>query len=258
MNKSEFLNRISNEERLTLSNLFDKVNLSMKIQKPVCTNEFYTPDICSNAVAMSDSLGVKASVYGIFEQSERNMMIFSDKAESYDLFPIKLIKIENKSKFNILQHKDYLGAIMALGIKRNKFGDLIVKDNSCYVAASEDIVSYISNNLDSIGSCTCNIYQLDAVEANIPKIQYEEFNIIVSSLRLDCLISSICNISRNKSVELINKGNVLLNYMIEKQKDCSVPYGTTLTIRGYGKFKMFSNEGVTAKNRVKVLMKKFI
>lgn len=258
MNKNEFLNRFINEDRLILSNIFDKINLAIKIQVPVYTNEFYTSGICRAAEELSNLLGIKISTYGIFENSEKNMIAFSYKEDNFYSFPLKLIKVENKSKFNKLNHKDYLGAIMSIGINRNKFGDLIVIENSCYVAVSEDILSYMLDNLNSIGKCSCNIYELELTESNIPKIKFQEFNIIVSSLRLDCLISSICNISRNRAVELINRGNVFLNYAAEKEKDYKVSFGSTITIRGYGKYKLFSDTGVTAKNRMKILMKKFV
>lgn len=256
MNKNEFLNNIFSEDKLTLSNIFDKINLAIKIKKTVYTNEFYTPDICNGVCRLAGSLGLQITQYGIFEDSERNMLAFSE--QEVDFFPLALIKIENKSKFNNLSHRDYLGAIMSIGINRNKFGDLIVVDKSCFVAVSKDILSYMINNLSSIGKCSCNIYELELASANIPKIKFEEFTVIVSSLRLDCLVSSICNISRSKAVELISRGNIFLNYTLEKEKDYDVAFGTTITIRGYGKYKLIDDIGVTAKNRIKVLIKKFV
>lgn len=256
MDKKEFLNSVYSEDKCALSNIFDKINLAVRIEKPVYTNEFYTPDICNGVSNLSNLLGLKISSYGIFENSERNMLVFSE--EKVNCFPVALIKIENKSKFNNLSHRDYMGAIMSIGINRSKFGDLIVEDNLCFVAVSKDISSYIMNNLPSVGKCSCKVSELELINTNIPKIKFQEFTIIVSSLRLDCLISSICNISRNKAVELIKRGSVLLDYMPSKEKDCTVLFGATITIRGYGKYKLFSNIGVTGKNRIKVLVKKFI
>ncbi|WP_010237263.1 YlmH family RNA-binding protein [Clostridium arbusti] len=256
MNKKEFLNSVCSQDKLALSNIFDKINLAAKIEKPVYTNEFYTPDICNDISKLSDLLGLQISIYGIFENSERNMLLFSK--EKVSNFPINLIKIENKSKFTDLGHRDYMGAIMSLGINRNKFGDLIVENNCCFVAVCEDISSYIIDNLTSIGKCSCSISQLELTEDNIPSVNFQEFTIIVSSLRLDCLIGSVCNISRSKAVDLIKKGSVLLNYSIAKEKDSYVPFGTTITIRGHGKYKIASDIGVTGKNRMKIRMKKFV
>lgn len=256
MDKKEFLNSIYIEDKLTLSNIFDKINLADKIGKPVYTNEFYTPDICNGVTNLSDLLRLEVSSYGVFENSERNMLVFSK--EKVNHFPVALIKIENNSKFNDLGHRDYMGAIMSIGINRSKFGDLIVEDNSCFVAVCEDISSYIINNLHSIGKCSCKISQLELSKANIPKMKFEEFSIIATSLRLDCLISSICNMSRSKAVDLIKRGSVLIDYVPDKEKDYYVILGSTITIRGYGKYKVCSEIGVTAKNRIKVLMKKFV
>lgn len=256
MDKKEFLNSIYIKDKLILSNIFDKINLADKIGKPVYTNEFYTPDICNGVANLSNLLCIEVGSYGVFENSERNMLVFSK--EKVNNFPVALIKIENNSKFNNLDHRDYMGAIMSIGINRSKFGDLIVEDNSCFVAVCEDISSYIINNLHSIGKCSCTISQLELKNANIPKIKFEEFSIIATSLRLDCLISSICNVSRSKAVDLIKRGSVLIDYVPDKEKDYTVMLGSTITIRGNGKYKVCCEVGVTAKNRIKVLMKKFV
>ncbi|MFU7518049.1 YlmH/Sll1252 family protein, partial [Clostridium sp. HCS.1] len=83
-----------------------------------------------------------------------------------------------------LKQKDYLGAILSLGIDRNKIGDVVVKDDKAYVPVMEDISNYILNNLSSSGKSPVEIYLLYNLE-DLPSIDFEEISINVQSLRLD-------------------------------------------------------------------------
>jgi RNA-binding protein YlmH len=192
---------------------------------------------------------------GIFTDSERRMVVFCN--ETVEGFPIKLIKITNKSKFTKLEHRDYLGAMMSLGVKREKIGDFVIQGNSCYVAICEDIYEYIINNLTAIGKCPCEIVEeLDF--CGLPSIEYKDETIIATSQRLDCIVSSLTNLSRSKAILLINGGKVLLNYEEIVEKDKVVQLGSTITIRGFGKYRIVDIAGNSNSGRLKINVKKYI
>lgn len=256
MNKLEFLNYIKSNDEVFISNIFEKISLAQRTGATIYTNEFCTPDIWKKTVGLQNLLGIDISSCGIFKSSERQMLAFSSDIVEY--FPIKLIKIENKSKFNNVTHRDYMGAIMSLGISRKKLGDFVAFDNECYVATSEDICEYIINNLTSIGRYPCKVSEYDSYMGEIPDIKFEEITLIVTSLRLDCLISEICNTSRSKALTLISNGSVLVDYDVNREKSYPVKYGDTITIRGYGKYKVVSDTGITGRQRIKLLIKKFV
>jgi RNA-binding protein YlmH len=256
LNKKEFLNNINSEDEVALSNIFEKIILASRIGSTIYTNEFYPPNVWKSVEKLQDYFGIYISSNGIFENSERRILAFS--SEPLYNFPIKLIRIDNSSKFNKVEHKDYMGAILSLGISRNKLGDFVTIDNECYVASSMDIFEFIVNNLETIGRYPCTVCEYEPSMGVIPDIKFEEMNIIVTSLRLDCLVSGICNITRSKSLTLIGNGSVLVDYVNIREKKYSVNYGDVVTLRGYGKFKIVTTNGNTGGGRIRLVIKKFV
>jgi RNA-binding protein YlmH len=185
------------------------------------------------------------------------MLSFSSYEEPL-VYPINLLQITNKSKFTTLHHKDYLGAIMSLGIKREKLGDLVIKDSFCYAPVCSDISSYIINNLNDIGNCHCEVSEYDYTLKELPHRNFQGKIIISTSLRLDGMVAAICNVSRNNAVGLISTGKILVNYFQCLKKDKITKCNDTLTIRGYGKFKIVEIIGSTQKDRLKVSIMQYI
>lgn len=256
MDKKSFINAISFEDKNLLSSLFDKIKLAEKVLKPVFTSEFYPPNVWRAIKDMSKNFGCNVYTYGIFEDCDRRMLCFS--LEEPEHYPIQLLRIVNKSKFENLGHRDYLGAIMALGIKREKYGDLILVGDGCYAAVSEEISNYIIYNLDTIGRCPCRVEAIEDISAQSISAEFENLVIHSTSMRLDCVISSLCNLSRSKAVDIIQSGKVLIDYVDMHEKDKIVENGAVITVRGYGKFKFIEEFGSTQKGRLKLSMKKYI
>lgn len=256
MDKKTFLNKMSFIENSIASNIYDKVVLAQRTSRTIYTAEFYTPDVCKALEQMSSELGVKVNCYGVFEDAQRKTIAFSDEDVWY--YPIDLLKISTNAKFTRPQHKDYLGAIMALGIKREKLGDLILKNDECYLAVHNEITDYIKMNLTSIGKAACTIDILDINSSEIPVYDFQNIIVNVSSLRIDCVVSALCNISRGKAEELIRQGKVLVDYSEALKKDKILKEDCIVTIRGYGKFKILEEAGWTGSGRIKIQVKKFI
>ena len=147
---------------------------------------------------------------------------------------------------------------MSLGIKREKLGDLIIQDTICYAPVCSDISNYIINNLNTIGNCPCEVSEYDYTSQELPERKFKERMVISTSLRLDGMVSAICNVSRNNSVELISCGKILVNYFQCLKKDKVIKNSDTLTIRGYGKFKVAEIIGSTQKDRLKIAIKQYI
>ncbi|MBZ9608419.1 RNA-binding protein [Clostridium estertheticum] len=257
MDKKEFLNSIDCYDKNLISNIFNKMQIAEKTNKIIFTNDFITPAIWNQTSAICENYKTKAFTNGIFKEADRRMLSFSIGGEPEE-YPINLLKIINKSKFNKLDHKDYLGAIMSLGINREKLGDLIIQDAICYAPVTSDISNYIINSLNNIGNCPCEVSEYDYKLQGLPERKFQEKIIISTSLRLDSMVSAICNISRNNSVALISSGKILVNYFQCLKKDKVIKSNDTLTIRGYGKLKIADIRGVTQKDRLKVAIKQYI
>lgn len=256
MDKKAFLSLISYEDKNVLSNIYDKLVLAEKTNTAVFSNEFLTPNAWKAVLSLQGHFDTNMYASGIFDESERRMLAFSN--EPVWSYPIKLLKITNKSKFQKLEHRDYLGAIMGLGIRREKFGDLIINDDICYGAFCEDICSYIISNLNYVGKCPCSVELVKEDNYKNIKVNTEDLYIITTSLRLDCVISSLCDISRTKAVSMINSGKVLIDYDDTYEKDRVVEMNSVITIRGYGKYKILKQVGLTQKGRLKLYSVKYI
>ncbi|MFL0246730.1 RNA-binding protein [Candidatus Clostridium stratigraminis] len=258
MDKKIFINSINFEDKNLLSNLYNKINLAEKINKIIYSNEFLPPSVWKAILNMKSSFHVEMDTCGIFEDSERKLMAFSKAAIETADYPVELIKIINKSKFRTLEHKDYLGALMALGIKREKFGDMILSENCIFTAACADISEYINQNLSYVGKCPCEIEIIKDINDISLTHNSKDVLIKITSLRLDCVVSSICGISRAKAALIIDSGKVLLNYAELREKDKNVEAQDILTIRGYGKYKILEIQGTTQKGKLKLSIKKYI
>jgi len=261
MDKNTFVERlvncsdVKNLEISLIANLYNKIILAEKIGKEVFTNEFYPPSIWSTLLKLNSSFNVSFHTYGVFDEAERRILGISDK--NIEHFPVKLLKIKANAKFCSLSHRDFLGSIMSLGIIREKFGDLILKNDICYAAVHEDICDYLIYNLSKVKNSPCSVEVLDSQCEEKPKHEYECINILSTSLRLDCIVSSICNISRNKSDEFIRQGKVLVDYFPETKRDFMVNLNNLIVIRGYGKFIIYKIIGVSGSGRLKIQIKKY-
>ncbi|KGM96655.1 hypothetical protein FDC62_04175 [Clostridium botulinum] len=261
MNKKQFIEYFKNEDNNLISNIYDKILLHEKINNPIYLSEFYSPNIWKKLLDLSSKIGCKIGTYGIFEESDRRFIsILSDydDNEMYN-YPVKLLNIINISQFSELKHSDFLGALMSLGIKREKLGDLIVDEDECYVPVCSDIAEFIQNNLTRIGKSPCKVKILNHYDKNeIPEHKFQEKTIIVSSCRLDSIVAALGGISRSNSEDMIKKGLVLLDYEKVIRKDIHVEINSIITLRGYGKFKIKECTGKTLKGREKIIIKKYI
>jgi RNA-binding protein YlmH len=169
---------------------------------------------------------------------------------------MKLIKIESTSKFSNLTHRDFLGGILSLGIERNKIGDLLVDNNTCYVPVHEEVEDFIIYNLNRISKVICNVKVVDDF-GFLPKVNFEEEVVLVSSLRIDGIVSKIINISRSKAQAMIEQGRVLIDYVKIKDKSYELKGQERITIRGFGKFIVGNSVGNSKSGRIKIIIKKY-
>ena len=204
--------------------------------------------------------------YGGFENAERKMfVIYPQKFNSVVVeknLPsiVEIIRIELpedlKGKYT---HRDYLGAIIKLGIKREKVGDIIVDNNGADIIVDKDISKILSNNLSGLTRFSKATITLENIE-NVRKLEIrrEERDIIVSSLRLDNIISELAKCSRNKALDIINMERVFVNFQCETKKTKQVKTGDMITIRGKGRFFVKELVGQTRSGRIIVKTEKFV
>ncbi len=193
--------------------------------------------------------------------TSRNMVRFGDENELYysEDFPIDTIKIEpvNKKFAETLTHRDYLGALMNLSIERELLGDIIIREKCAYVFAVKKITPFICENLSRIRHtdvkcCLCEFNDDEEL------FKTEEKTVISSSLRADCIICAVFDISRSNAEQLFKSKKVFINSSVTENSAKQLKENDTVSVRGFGKF-IYSNKiSETKKGRLKILIKLYV
>ncbi|MGE7601879.1 RNA-binding protein [Peribacillus sp. NPDC097675] len=167
-------------------------------------------------------------------------------------FNISLFDISYPKKFVTLEHRQILGTLMSLGVKREKFGDIIVTEEQIQLIAAGEMDSYLTGNLDKIGSASVTIKRIPIEDILMVKESWEEHVTTVSSLRLDSILSAVLNISRQKAQTLISSGKTKVNFKQTENVSEECREGDTLSIRGFGRCKITSIDGKTKKDKWRI------
>ena len=190
---------------------------------------------------------VKYTAFGGADFCERQIIRFG---EIDTPFPIHCIHITpSLKKFSDdLTHRDFLGSLMNLGIKREVLGDIIVNDREAYVFCLESISDFILQNMTRIKhtSVRCSLTSSVPEEAGI-HLAEKEYN--VASLRLDAIISEICHLSRSQAQLVIREKKAFINGRLTENNSGLVKPGDLITVRGFGRFLMGDSIRPTKKGR---------
>ncbi|MDU1911246.1 RNA-binding protein [Fusobacterium sp.] len=255
MDRKKFQSVFYDIDEFLTGAICDDIELCEEIDYPVYTRYFYPPNFWSRLDSLN--MEVKFSFIGINNNCEKRMVGIYPKDFDTDMlnFPVKYFKIVNGSKFKELEHKHYLGSIMSLGLKREILGDLIVKDGICYGIINEELFTFLKENLNLIGKIPIEVEEITSED--IPEIEFKELVESVASLRLDVITAALGNFSRNSAIEVLESGDVALNYNVDKDKSKLVKEKDIISIRRKGKFLVDSVLGESKKGKIRVLIKKF-
>ena len=194
--------------------VIDKANSCLK-NYDIKATEFLNPFEVKNAIDILNSESdLKYKVDGGYENAERQLIyIFPYYIEEDDVeSDLRVIQIEGNFKFKAISHRDYLGALLNLGIKREKIGDILIHDNFCQVVVSEDICDFIIINLDKVSRNKVKVKEITVKDIVQSEHNFKEISFTVSSLRVDSIISGVYSLSRNDSVKLIKGERVNVDY----------------------------------------------
>ena len=134
-----------------------------------------------------------------------------------------------------LTHRDFLGSLMGLGLRREMLGDIIINENVAYLVCLDSVSDFIINQLDKVKHTSVKCTDSDFIPADVlPELKYEE--LIVSSERLDVLISAVYNLSRNESQKRIDCETVFCNSILAVSPSIVPEKGSIISVRGLGRF----------------------
>jgi len=234
--------------------IIDKANGSLK-NYDVRFSDFLNPfEVESAKAILNVNDDLKYTVDGGYDESERKIVFIYPFYMDYEDIneTLRFIQIEGNFKFKSISHKDYLGSLLSLGIKREKIGDIIIHENFCQVIVTFDICDFILMNLEKVARNNVKLKEISRKEVVYNPPNYKEINFTVSSSRIDCIISGLYNISRQESAKLISNEKVQVNY--EKITSCSkeIKSESLISVRGKGRSQINNIGGLTKKGKIKV------
>lgn len=192
---------------------------------------------------------------GGYDGAERKIACFGDENNfGYPPSPpVDIIRIEPLSaKFSDnLTHRDFLGSLMRLGIKRETLGDIITADNKGYLFCLETVSAFIIDNLTAVRHTSVRCSRCTELPINAMPKPTEKI-ITVSSFRLDTAIASAYGLSRSKSSALIDGEKTFVNGKLSENGSYNIKIGDTVSVRGYGRFRYAEILGTTKKNKARI------
>lgn len=208
--------------------------------------------------ALKSAKHTNFAFFGGYDGAERVMLgVFSDYTSPEDAqWPIEAITISSRPSAE-LTHRDYLGSLMSLGIKRETVGDILCEKSRAVIFVSDKLAEHICLQLTKVGGEGVSV-KLGFDEPLPIAHSFAELSDTVASMRLDCVVASLCSVSRSKAEELISSSLVSVGGLVQQKHDYIVKAGNTISVRGKGRFIVDESPGTSKKGRIILKSRKYL
>ncbi len=249
--------------RQDMIKILDKAEAVLK-KHEVKTTDFLSPAQARYAKDLLSGISdIGFTVSGGYPEAERSLIcIYPDYLDISTIEPfISALEILGNGQFHNITHRDYMGAILGLGLKREKIGDIIVQKSEgdkfqvCQVIVNTEIKDYIIYNLEKIGSMRTSVKDIALEEVRPLQIDFKEMTGNVASLRLDAVVAMVCRISRGDAQALIGREYVNVNWEIINRGSYEVQEKDVISVRGKGRFYIENIKGLTKSGRITLQVK---
>lgn len=206
------------------------------------------------------NINTSFSLFGGYENAERQIAVFGNEEDfgyspSYPIVCILVSPLMQKFADD-LTHRDFLGSVLGLGIKRETIGDIIIKNNTGYIFCLNTIADFITENLKKVRHTSVKCEKVTETPEEVNLESTEKF-IIVASERLDVIIAEIYNLSRSESNNLFLAKKVFVNGKLTENNSHKIKTGDIVSVRGFGRFNWLGTSGETKKGRLKATVEIF-
>lgn len=248
------------EDRMLLAKLWDKINAGMRKNIPAHTCFLSPRELEMAKFLFGQPEGLHA--FGGHPEAERKMLVFlPDYLEESALCggdsPVVCLRATFYQD-NSPSHRDFLGALMGAGISRETVGDICVGKESCDFFVTEEIAPYILQNFTSAGRTRLHLEQINLEDVSIPEPEVKEIRDTLASLRLDSVISSGFRIGRSLAAQHISAGKAAVDGLPCEKPDKLIAEGSKISVRGLGKIKLDKVNGKTKKDRISVVIHRYL
>lgn len=243
------------ELKLETARFTDLVKRAVRSSRPVFS-EFLNPDAQQRLMALARREGLECGQFGGSADPERAIVglwqMGCDPLES----PIAVVRLKWDGRYASVQHRDVLGAVLALGMERERLGDIRLEGDAAYLAVQPAMAAYLIGALDSVGRASVKAEYYDG---ELPEAEKGERAVVnVPSLRLDAVLAQTLRLARAKAQTLIKGGAVRLNWQETDRTDAEVSDGDVISVRGHGRVKVLKVAGESRKGRLFVEVETFL
>ncbi len=248
------------EDRLLLAKLWDKINAGLRKNIPANTCFLSPRELEMAKYLFGEPEGLHA--FGGYADAERKMLVYLPEyleesalmAEDSPCVCLRATFYQGDS----LSHRDFLGALMGAGIGRETVGDICVGKSSCDFFVTAEIAPYILQNFLSAGRTKLHLEHIPLTQAQIPEPEVKEIKDTLASLRLDSVISSGFRIGRSLAAQYVTTGRAAIDGLPCEKPDKAVDQGMKISVRGLGKIKIAAVNGRTKKDRISVVIHRYV
>lgn len=210
--------------------------------------------IIQSVASQVQDVGVAAS--GGYEGAERvRAALYPDyvimEREDYQL---TLLQIIADQRFLTLEHRDVMGALLHIGLKREKFGDILVNEQGCFVVVASEIVDFVSSQVTHVHRVPVEIAQIEWEEFQRSPTKLQEKSITVASPRVDAIVGEVYNFSRAKALVPIRAGKLKVNWKVVDDPAHQLSIGDMVSLAGYGRFQLLDLSGPTRSGRLRMII----
>ena len=250
----------SPEDRLLLAKLWDKIQAGIRrcIISNTCFLSLREQEMARYLFGVEPGL----TFFGGYDDAERKMLVYlPEYLEDDSLYEADSPVVCLRATFfeeDALSHRDFLGALMGAGIARETVGDICVGKGFCDFFVTAEIAPYVEQNFFSAGRTKLHLSRISLQDAQIPKPEIKEIKDTVASLRLDSVISSGFRIGRSLAAQYISAGKAAIDGLPCEKPDKPVSEGMKISVRGLGKIKLASVNGRTKKDRISVVIHRYV
>jgi len=257
--------RHADEDELLLARLDDLCEKGRRGE--VACSAFLSPRACHEASAYLDRTGMggRYLLSGGYDAAERRKLIvlpdymegvcdpkeLSDYGEDDGIGAVNVMG----SGYRALSHRDYLGALLALGVEREVLGDILPFSDGqigARIFCEARMVPFFCDMLTHVGADAVRVCLVNTDEPFAYERQFRPITDTVASPRLDGVVAALCSLSRDKAASLVDMGAVEIDYEVEQRRDRMLCAPCTVTVRGCGKFRIQSLSDKTKKGRLRL------
>ena len=263
MDKRGLLDRAGaeGEERLLLSRVLDRMEAAQRRQEASATG-FLSLGELRRAEALLNAAGhPRWAALGGYPDAERRVLVFlPDWLEEEYLAQEEYLTALRCTWFreDKLTHRDILGALMGLGVRRDTVGDILVGEESCDLLALPTVAPFLRDNFVSAGRVKLRVTEIPLDQLRLPVQHRKELHDTVAALRLDSVLAVGFSISRSKAAQLISAGRCAVNWQDTTKGDLTLRAGDVISCRGLGKCRLTQVGGLSRKGRINITVERYL